>query len=39
MRNTRDRSIAHNIAKISFDQIFDFTDGVYFCIICDLIPC
>ena len=36
MRNTRDRSITHKRAKMSFDQIFDLTTGVYFCIICEL---
>ena len=34
--NTRDRSITHKLAKMRFDEIFDFTAGVYFYIICDL---
>ena len=29
MRNTRDRSITHKLAKMSFDQIFHLTAGVY----------
>ena len=36
MINSRDRSIPHNLAKMSFDQIFDLTAGVDFNIICDL---
>ena len=28
--DTRDRSITHNLANMSFDQIFDLTAGVYF---------
>ena len=33
MRNTRDCSITHKLAKMSFDQIIDLTAGVYFYII------
>ena len=33
MRNTGDRSITHKLAKMSFNQIFDLTAGVYFYII------
>ena len=36
MIDTRDRSITHNLAKMNFDQIFDFTAGVYFNVVCDL---
>ena len=36
MINTRDRSITHNLANMSFDQIFNLTAGVYSNIICDL---
>ena len=36
MRNMRDRSITHKLAKVSFDQFFDLTAGVYFYIIWDL---
>ena len=36
MRNTRDRSITHKLAKMSFDQIFDLEAGAYFYIKCDL---
>ena len=36
MINARSRSITHNLANMSFDQIFDLTAGVYFNIICDL---
>ena len=34
--NTRDRRIAHKVAKISVDQILDLIAGVYFNILCDL---
>ena len=36
MINTRDRSITHNLANMSFDQIFDLTAVVYFNITCYL---
>ena len=36
MINTRDRSITHNVAKMSFDQILDLIAGVCFNITCDL---
>ena len=36
MVNTRDRSITHNVAKMSFDQVLDLIGGVYFYITCDL---
>ena len=36
MINTRDRIVTHNLEKMSFDQVFKPTAGVYFNIICDL---
>ena len=30
MSNTHDRSITHKLAKMSFDQFFDLTAGVFF---------